>query len=83
MRRTTKVFAAGEVFATSAMGTTMPMPTAAAFGHRSLSTQTYQRAKCKGDCKYFDKVRCHAPGHRVPHLLGVKRTLSAAFLRRR
>jgi hypothetical protein len=59
MRRTTKVFAAAEVFATSAMGTTMPMPTAAAFGHRSLSTQTYQRTKCKGDCKYFDKVRCH------------------------
>jgi len=26
MRRTTKVFAAAEVFATSAMGATMPMP---------------------------------------------------------
>jgi hypothetical protein len=61
MRRTTKVFAAAEVFATSAMGATMPMPmpTAAAFGHRSLSTQTCQRTKCKSHCKYFDKVRCH------------------------
>jgi hypothetical protein len=38
MRRTFKVFATAEVFATSAMGTTMPMPTAAAFGHCSLST---------------------------------------------
>ena len=60
MRRTTKVFAAAEVFATSAMGTTMPMPTAtAAFGHRSLSTQIYQRTKSKSHCKDFDKVRCH------------------------
>src|SRR5262249_53879173 len=43
MRRTTKVFAAAEVFAATPMPMPMPMPMPTTFGHRSLSTQTYQR----------------------------------------